>query len=84
MIDPRIIDVIRRVTQNPDIAIENMKDPFTVLGWDSLKSVEILLEIQRTFGIRIEPNEILRIKNLLDLHKLVHDKMKMDDFALSG
>jgi acyl carrier protein len=76
MIDPRIIDVIRRVTKNPDITIKNIKDPFMVLGWDSLKSVEILLEIQEVFGLEVEPNEILRIKTLWDLQKLIYNKMK--------
>jgi len=76
MIDPRIIDVIRRVTKNPDITIETMKDPFKVLNWDSLMSVEILLEIQEVFGIVVEPKEILRIKNLGDLQKLIHDKQQ--------
>ena len=84
MIDPRIIDVIRRVTKNSDITIENIKDPFMVLGWDSLMSVEILLEIQKTFGIQVEPIEILRIKNLLDLHNLIQEKQKTDIYALSG
>jgi acyl carrier protein len=76
VIDPRIIDVIRRVTGNPDIPIETDKDPFTVYGWDSLKSVEILLAIQEVFGIEIEPYDILRMKNLWDLQKLIYDKMK--------
>ena len=76
MIDPRIIDIIRRVTKNPDITIETIKDPFMILGWDSLMSVEILLEVQKVFGIVVEPNEILRIKELGDIQKLIHDKQK--------
>jgi len=76
MIDPRIIDVIRRVTKNPDITIESIKNPFMVIGWDSLMNVEILLEIQKVFGIEVEPYDILRIKNLGDLQKLIHDKQK--------
>ena len=76
MIDPRIIDVIRRVTKNPDITIESIKNPFMVIGWDSLLSIEILLEIQKVFGIEVEPYEILRIKNMGDLQKLIHDKQK--------
>ena len=75
MIDPRIVDVIRRVTKNPDFTVETMKDPSMFLGWDSLKSVEILLEIQEVFGIEIEPDEILRIKTLGDLQKLIYNKM---------
>jgi acyl carrier protein len=76
MIDPRIIDVIRRVTKNPDITVESIKNPFMVIGWDSLLSIEILLEIQKVFGIEVEPYEILRIKNMGDLQKLIHDKQK--------
>jgi acyl carrier protein len=76
MIDPRIIDVIRRVTKNPDITVESVKNPFMVIGWDSLMNIEILLEIQKVFGIVVEPHEILRIKNLGDIQKLIHDKQK--------
>ena len=76
MIDPRIVDVIRRVTKNPDITVESIKNPFMVIGWDSLLSIEILLEIQKVFGIEVEPYEILRIKNMGDLQKLIHDKQK--------
>jgi acyl carrier protein len=76
MIDPRIIDVIRRVTKNPDITVESIKNPFMVIGWDSLMNIEILLEIQEVFGIVVEPHEILRIKNLGDIQKLIHDKQK--------
>jgi acyl carrier protein len=75
VIDPRLIDVICRVTGNPDLTIKSNKDPFMVLGWDSLKAVEILLEIQEVFGIEVEPNEILRIKTLWDLQKLIYIKM---------
>lgn len=74
MIDPRIIEVIQGVMNNPDITVESLNDPFMVLGWDSLKAVEILLEIQDIFGITITPKEILHIKNAVDLQKLIHDK----------
>ena len=76
MIHPRVIDVIRRVTGNPDLTVESINDPFMVLGWDSLKAVEILLEIQDYFGITITPDEILHLKNAVDLQKLIDDKQK--------
>lgn len=76
MIDPQLINIIRKVTKNPDITIEYIKDPFVFIGWDSLTSVEILLEIEEVFGIHVEPGEILRIKNLWHLQKLIHDKQK--------
>ena len=80
MIDPRIIDIIRRVTRNPDITTETMKDPFAVLGWDSLKSVEILIEIQDAFGVEIEPGEILLLRTLGDLQKLIDEKRERSFF----
>jgi acyl carrier protein len=76
MIDPRIVDVIRRVTKNPDITAEDIKNPFLVIGWDSLMSVEIIIEIKNIFGIDIEPNDVLGIRNLGDLQKLIHKKKK--------
>ena len=78
MIDPRIVDVIRRVTKNPDITAKDIKNPFLVIGFDSLMSVEIVMEIQNIFGIDLEPNEVLRISNLGDLQKLIHKKKKTE------
>jgi len=78
VIDPRIVDVIRRVTKNPDITAEDIKNPFLVIGWDSLMSVEIIIEIKNIFGIDIEPNDVLGIRNLGDLQKLIHKKKKTE------
>jgi acyl carrier protein len=76
VIDPRIVDVIRRVTKNPDITAKDIRNPFLVLGWDSLMSVEIIIEIQNIFGIEMEPSEVLGIRNLGDLQELIHNKKK--------
>ncbi|MBP2674261.1 MAG: hypothetical protein H6Q84_1101 [Deltaproteobacteria bacterium] len=80
MIDPRILDIIRKVTKNPDISRDSVADPFMVLGWDSLKSVEILIEIQEVFGVEIEPGELLLLKNLGDLQKLIDEKRGYEFF----
>lgn len=76
MIDSRIIEVIRRVTDNPDLLINEETQAFMVPGWDSLKHIEILLGIQDEYGIRIGPREVLRLKTVGDLNKLILDKLR--------
>lgn len=75
MVDPRIVEVIRRVTDNHDLQVDEETQAFMVPGWDSLKHIEILLAIQDEYAIRIGPREILRLKNVGDLQELLHAKL---------
>jgi amino acid adenylation domain-containing protein len=50
-----ILDIMRSVFGGPDL---NCSRDFFSLGGDSLKAVEIALEIQRRFGVELAPSEI--------------------------
>jgi acyl carrier protein len=45
-----------------------------VPGWDSMRHIEILTAIEDAFGIRLKSIEVLRLKNLGELDKLVRTK----------
>jgi acyl carrier protein len=75
MVDSRIIEVIRRVTDNHDLQIDKETQAFMVPGWDSMKHIEILLAIQDEYAIHIGPREVLRLKNVGDLQELIHAKL---------
>ncbi|MCB0361346.1 MAG: acyl carrier protein [Bdellovibrionales bacterium] len=42
--------------------------------WDSLKMMELIIEVQREFSVRFEVGEILRIQSLTDLIGLLEEK----------
>jgi acyl carrier protein len=46
-----------------------------VLGWDSLKQVEITLALEERFGVRIRTKELARLSNVGDLVNLVVQKV---------
>jgi len=46
-----------------------------VPGWDSLNHVIVILAVEKHFGIRIKPLEMLKLKNIGDLQRLVSSKV---------
>lgn len=45
-----------------------------VPGWDSLTHVNVILAVEKHYNIRLKNLEILRLKNVGDLQKLVDAK----------
>jgi acyl carrier protein len=42
-----------------------------VPGWDSLNHVNIILAVEKSFNVKFKSYEVLRLKNVGDLQKLV-------------
>lgn len=47
-----------------------------VPGWDSLNHVNVILAIEKFFHIRFKPIEVLKLKNIGDLQRLVNAKVQ--------
>ena len=47
-----------------------------VPGWDSLTHVNVILAIEKHFGVRFKSREVLSLKNLGDLQRLVDSKVQ--------
>jgi len=48
----------------------------SVPGWDSLSHVNIIVAVEEHFKVRFKSMEILKLKNVGDLQKLVDTKLK--------
>jgi acyl carrier protein len=46
-----------------------------VPGWDSLSHINVILAVEKHYSIRFKNLEILRLKNVGDLQKLVNSKL---------
>ncbi len=46
-----------------------------VPGWDSLNHVNVILEVEKFFKIRLKNIEILRLKNVGELQKLINSRL---------
>ena len=45
-------------------------------GWDSLNHVNIIMAVEQHFGVRFKTVEVLRLKNIGDLQRLVISKLE--------
>lgn len=46
-----------------------------VPGWDSLTHINIIVAIEREFAIKFKGYEVLRLKNVGDLQRLINERM---------
>jgi acyl carrier protein len=47
-----------------------------VPGWDSLNHVNVILAVERHFQVRFKSAEVLRLKSVGDLQRLVDSKLR--------
>ena len=76
MIDDKLQDTLRRVLRLPDLVVDDNTKAHDVPGWDSLRHVEVLLEVQRAYGVRFRSTEVIRLKSVGELQALVHAKLQ--------
>lgn len=46
-----------------------------VPGWDSLNHINVIIEVEKEFNLRLKPIEILRLNCVGDLQRLVDSKL---------
>jgi acyl carrier protein len=46
-----------------------------VPGWDSLSHVNVILAVEKTFGVKFKNVEVLKLKNVGDLQRLLETKL---------
>jgi len=46
-----------------------------VPGWDSLSHVNVVLAVEKHFGLRFKGAEVLKLRNVGDLQRLVNSKL---------
>jgi acyl carrier protein len=56
------------------VEMEDNTEANEVPGWDSLNHANIIVAIEKNYGVRFKGLEILKCKNIGDLQKLVDSK----------
>jgi acyl carrier protein len=59
-----------------DWAFDEQTTASEVPGWDSLSHVNVILAVEKQFKVRFNNLEVLRLKNVGDLQRLVDSKAK--------
>jgi acyl carrier protein len=76
MITEELKRVILTVLRLDDWEIRDETIAASVPGWDSLNHVSVILAVEQHFRVRFKPMEILKLKNIGDLQRLVSAKLE--------
>jgi len=75
MIADELKTVILRVLKLNDWEITDTTTAAEVPGWDSLSHINVILAVEQHFGVRFKGAEVLRLKNVADLQRLLDSKV---------
>jgi acyl carrier protein len=75
MISPELKKVILKELDLDDFNLQDETLAPEVPGWDSLNHVNIILAVEKSFNVKFKSYEVLRLKNVGDLQKLVDAKL---------
>ena len=75
MISPELKQVILKQLNLDDFDIQDETQAPEVPGWDSLSHINVILAVEEHFKVKFKSYELLRLKNVGDLQKLVDSKL---------
>jgi acyl carrier protein len=75
MISQELKKVILNELNLDDFDLQDETIAPEVPGWDSLNHVNIILAVEKFFSVRFKSYEVLRLKNVGDLQKLLDIKL---------
>jgi acyl carrier protein len=70
----KLASVFHRVLERSDFTITRELTAKDVDTWDSLRHVQLVLEVEEAFGVKFKLREVLGMKNVGDLIDLLHLK----------
>ena len=73
-ITARLKAVFEKVLEEKDIAITRELTAQDIEKWDSLRHIQLISEVESTFGIKFKLREIMNMNNVGDLIDLIDAK----------
>lgn len=70
-IEDRIKNVISAVFEIPIQEINDESSSETILSWDSLKHINLVVTLEEEFEIEFNDNEILEMNNFILIKKII-------------
>lgn len=75
MITDKLKKVILTELELDDFNIVDETVASQVPNWDSLNHINIILAVEKEFGVKFKGTEILKVKNIGELQKLIDSKL---------
>jgi acyl carrier protein len=70
----KLKSVFQKVLEENDLTITREMTAHDIEKWDSLRHIQLISEVERTFGIKFKLREVVSMKNVGDLIDLIHAK----------
>lgn len=70
-----VAQVIRTMFKTPNVIVTRETTADQVPGWDSLSHAVLLMQVERAFGIRLEPADVVCLENVGELVDMVAAKV---------
>ncbi len=67
--------VFHEVFENPSIILQRQTTAQEVENWDSLMHIQLVVAVERKFGIRFGAGEIEKLQNVGDMMDLIGRKL---------
>jgi len=74
----RVADIVRTTFKDPNAVVTTETTADDVNGWDSLTHSVFLMSIERAFGIRFVPAEVIDLENVGDLIRAIDARLSTD------
>ena len=71
----RVRGVIAAVFDDDNVVVESSTTAADVEGWDSVSNIEVLVALEREFGIRFNTGEMATVANLGQLVALIKGRL---------
>lgn len=63
------------IFNDPNLVVTENTSAQQIERWDSITHVNILMTVERSFGVRFSLGEIKKLRNVGEMVSLVHDKV---------
>ncbi len=75
MIDNKLEKIFRKFYKKKTNNIENLNFN-NIKNWDSLKHINFMFEVEKSYSIKININEFSNVKSLNEVHKILKKNLK--------
>lgn len=72
----KVTDIIRKITSNPGLAVDETTKFEEIEEWDSLNTVDMEMELESTFSISFEVGEFRELEDIDTLLTCIAQKLK--------
>ncbi len=71
-----LTEVFQDLFDDDDIVLKDSTTASDIAGWDSLKNVKLVVQVEKKFNIRFSTGEVVNLKNVGELLKLIEARAK--------